>query len=356
MIFRFPKPLRLSPLPRTRPLGPESGTPLTRAATALVITILIAASAGSEAHAATQAPDPGQVKDHPLVSRFSGSKVSGYVQSDFDVIELPMGPLRSGSDGFEETRSAEGRITRIAYAGPDGKSSLEVYRNFRDALANAGFTIQFECARATCGNGFNAAHKLHDASPKLEGDSPTMINTLQATNNDVRILTARLDRPDALVDLSLLVSKDDSHPVGALLTIVEGKPMDQGQVSVDAKAMAAGLGSAGHIALYGIQFKTDSAALTSASDQTLAQMAALLQGKPDLKVYIVGHTDNAGGLAHNQALSQQRAEAVVKALASRHGVATTRMAAKGLASYAPVASNDSEDGRARNRRVELVAQ
>ena len=85
-------------------------------------------------------------------------------------------------------------------------------------------------------------------------------------------------------------------------------------------------------------------------------MAALLKDKPDLKVYIAGHTDNTGSLTHNQTLSQQRAEAVVKALASRHGVAAGRMAAKGLASYAPVASNGSEAGRSRNRRVELVAQ
>ena len=70
----------------------------------------------------------------------------------------------------------------------------------------------------------------------------------------------------------------------------------------------------------------------------------------------MGHIDNVGTVAHNQTLSQQRAEAVVKALGSRHGIAANRMAAKGLASYAPVASNDSEAGRARNRRVELVAQ
>ena len=70
----------------------------------------------------------------------------------------------------------------------------------------------------------------------------------------------------------------------------------------------------------------------------------------------VGHTDHTGELGHNLALSQKRAESVAKALTTRYGIAAQRVAAKGVASYAPVASNQDETGRARNRRVELVAQ
>ena len=86
------------------------------------------------------------------------------------------------------------------------------------------------------------------------------------------------------------------------------------------------------------------------------RVEGMLQGLGGLKVYIVGHTDDSGVLTHNIALSQQRADAVVKVLASRYGVAADRMAAKGLASYSPVASNHDEAGKAKNRRVELVEQ
>jgi outer membrane protein OmpA-like peptidoglycan-associated protein len=132
--------------------------------------------------------------------------------------------------------------------------------------------------------------------------------------------------------------------------------MATGEVTVDAKAMSQGLAQNGHIALYGIHFASDSAVLGEDSAATLAEMAKLLKAQPALKVYIVGHTDDSGSLAHNLALSQQRAEAVVKALETQYGIAPARLAAKGLASYAPVASNRDDAGKARNRRVELVEQ
>jgi outer membrane protein OmpA-like peptidoglycan-associated protein len=71
---------------------------------------------------------------------------------------------------------------------------------------------------------------------------------------------------------------------------------------------------------------------------------------------VVGHTDNVGALTHNEELSQRRADAVVKALTTQHEIAPGRVRAKGLASYAPLASNQTEEGRAQNRRVELVLQ
>ncbi|MCY1250051.1 putative lipoprotein YiaD [compost metagenome] len=85
-------------------------------------------------------------------------------------------------------------------------------------------------------------------------------------------------------------------------------------------------------------------------------MGKLLQADAALKVYIVGHTDNQGSLARNMELSQKRADAVAKALAESYQIPASRLSAKGVASLAPVASNDAEEGRAKNRRVELVKQ
>jgi outer membrane protein OmpA-like peptidoglycan-associated protein len=300
--------------------------------------------------------------DHPVVSRFAGSTIVGYQQVAYDQASLPLGPYVSSKHGFGRSETLAGRVTRIAYVVPPGKSTLEVYRNFAQALQAAGFATRFACAGETCGDGAAFSDRL--IAPLLDklghGARNAMVQTLYAIDGDTRALTAHLERPAGAVDVSVLVSTSDSsrerQPVGVLLQVVEAESMDQGQVAVDARAMGKGLAQAGHIALYGIRFASDSAVLDKASDATLAQMAALLEAQPALKAYVVGHTDDSGSLAHNLTLSQQRAEAVVKALTTRYGIAPARLAAKGLASYAPVASNHDDAGKAKNRRVELVEQ
>ena len=118
--------------------------------------------------------------------------------------------------------------------------------------------------------------------------------------------------------------------------------------------MAKGIEAEGHIALYEIYFDTDSAQLKPTSDQALEEIRNLLQQHASLRLLVVGHTDNQGQLDYNRQLSEQRAAAVVKALVERHGIAASRLTPVGVGMAAPVASNDSDPGRARNRRVELV--
>lgn len=298
--------------------------------------------------------------DHPVVSRYAGSVIGGYQQLDYDEVVLPLGKADwDAPDHFAKARHVEGKVTRIFYVAPEGKSGLAVFRNFRDALTGAGFHVAFECSGDDGANGCggtNFAESVNTSLYDVMQARNLMIDTLVPSDGNVRALTAHLDRPEGNVDLSLLVGQSANYPVGVLLQIVEAKPMATGQVSVDAKAMAQGLAGAGHIALYGIHFTSDSATLTADSDTTLKQMATLLESQPALRVYIVGHTDNSGAAAHNVALSQKRAEAVAKALSTRYGIAPARMTAKGIASFAPVASNHSDAGKAKNRRVELVEQ
>ena len=183
-----------------------------------------------------------------------------------------------------------------------------------------------------------------------------MIDLLFSADDDVRYLTAELQRDNRKVDVGLMVAKNGGNPAGVLLQVIENGQMQTDQVTVDSAAMSKGLQSEGKIALYGLQFGTDSANLRADSDATLKQMSELLHQQPKLKVYIVGHTDNSGSLEHNVTLSQRRAESVVKALAARFGIAPERLSAMGLASYSPVASNHEEAGKAKNRRVEMVEQ
>jgi len=123
---------------------------------------------------------------------------------------------------------------------------------------------------------------------------------------------------------------------------------------VNAGEMSRSLADSGKIALYGIYFDTDKDSLRADSQATLQEIAKLLAGNRSLKVSVVGHTDNQGKPDYNLDLSRRRAAAVVRELTLKYGVTADRLSSFGCGSYAPVASNDTEDGKAKNRRVELV--
>jgi outer membrane protein OmpA-like peptidoglycan-associated protein len=115
----------------------------------------------------------------------------------------------------------------------------------------------------------------------------------------------------------------------------------------------AALASACHVALYGVLFDFNKSTLQPASDGPLQQVASLMTANPTLNLEIQGHTDNVGGDAYNQTLSESRAQSVMTWL-TQHGVAATRMTAKGYGKTMPVADNNSDEGRMKNRRVEIA--
>jgi flagellar motor protein MotB len=118
--------------------------------------------------------------------------------------------------------------------------------------------------------------------------------------------------------------------------------------------LAAKLAKECHLPLYGVTFEFNKAALRLESESTLQRVAAALQGNPALNVEVQGHTDNVGQDDYNLKLSQARADSV-KAWLATHGVAAARLSAKGYGRNQPIADNGSDEGRAKNRRVELSA-
>jgi outer membrane protein OmpA-like peptidoglycan-associated protein len=115
------------------------------------------------------------------------------------------------------------------------------------------------------------------------------------------------------------------------------------------------LKSEGRARLYGILFDTDSDHIRDESKPTLDSLLAAARNQPAWSFSIEGHTDNVGGDAHNQTLSEKRA-AAVKAYLMKAGVDEKRLVAKGFGASKPVASNDTSLGRSENRRVEIVKQ
>ncbi len=138
-----------------------------------------------------------------------------------------------------------------------------------------------------------------------------------------------------------------------ILTIVEKAIMKQ-EVVADAEAMAKGIIQSGHMAVYGIYFDSGKAIVKKDSDKALTEIVKLLDNNLNLKLYVVGHTDSDGSLEYNMKLSDERAKAVVQVLVNQYKIQKSKLSPKGLGPLAPVASNRSPDGRAKNRRVDLV--
>jgi OmpA-OmpF porin, OOP family len=285
--------------------------------------------------AAPRKDDKGS-SDHPLLTRFPGAVIKEYRQAAYDEYELPLGK-HLGKKGFARSEKTTGKVTRTEYVVPDGHSVIEVFENYQEALAKAGFEILYRCVNIPeCGDGLGS----------YMGAS---------WYNDSRYVAAKGGDPAAPTYVAVFVHKrGSSNELGVVQRIVETRPMKTGQITASAADISQGLALQGRFALYGLYFDTGDAKLKPESDAALEQVAQVLKASPSLALYVVGHTDSAGQVAANVELSERRAAAAVKALVDRYGIAASRLTARGVGPFSPVGPNKTADGRAKNRRVELV--
>jgi len=258
---------------------------------------------------AAQQADMKDCKDHPLFpTRMPDYRIFNCKVEDFGVYEFfaTKGPKTP----------VEGKFTFITYAftGPRANepSGLAVVRNYENAIRKVGGTI-------------------------LQSDPQRWVNG--KILRDGQEVWVQAEKGNGVI----------------WLRIVEKKAMEQFIVA-DAAAFGNDIRATGHTAVYGINFDTGKSAIKPESAQAIGEIAKLLTADPSLKIFVVGHTDNVGGVDSNIKLSQDRAEAVLQSLVRDHGIAPDRLRASGCGPFAPVASNDAEEGRAKNRRVELVKQ
>jgi OmpA-OmpF porin, OOP family len=258
---------------------------------------------------ATLPPDYKDCKDHPLFPtrmpeyHIGNCKVEDYGLYEFMAMKGPKTPV-------------EGKFTFLTYLYTGQRTSepsgLAVVRNYENAIRKVGGTI-------------------------LQSDPQRWVN-------------AKVIKDGQEVWVEAYKGN------GAIwLRIVEKKAMEQ-VIVADAAAFSSDIRTMGHAAVYGILFDTGKATIKPESAQAIGEIAKLLKADPALKIHVVGHTDNVGGVDSNIRLSQERAEAVLQALVRDQGVAASRLKSYGCGQFAPVASNDTEEGRAKNRRVELVKQ
>jgi outer membrane protein OmpA-like peptidoglycan-associated protein len=272
------------------------------------------------------------------VEPYAGSTVREDDTLAFDAYDFVVG---KESNGDLRARSVEGRVTRTLYNNPSGRSTLEIIRNYEQALRGRGLRIVHQCAgRDACGGtGTRAANWNNVAGMNI------------GVGGDFRYLAAEGVVGSSQVSVAVMVNKQRTW-----VTVVEGAAMQTGQVGVNADALAAELAEGGKVRLDGIYFDTGKATLKAESRAALAEVAELMRRDPSLKLEIVGHTDAVGEDSVNLRLSESRALAVRAALVIDHGVADRRLKARGAGETEPVAPNDSEAGRSLNRRVELVKQ
>jgi outer membrane protein OmpA-like peptidoglycan-associated protein len=276
--------------------------------------------------------------DYAGIGRFAGSVITGYQVKDFDAALIQAAAFKDGK--AQDQRRLEGRVTRIAYRAAAGPSILEVSRNYEQQLTKAGFKTLLACDTDACGG-----------IPLTENVSALPAPQMWLDGFDYHYFSARKQDGGHDTYASVVVSKNNDE-IYAQLTVVQINTMDDKMV--DAAAMSKGLGDKGHIALYGIYFDTDKTTLKPESRPTLDEIAKLLKGQPKLAVYIVGHTDSQGGYDYNMNLSRGRAQAVAADLVSHYAIDKARLKTAGVGFLAPLGSNQTEDGRALNRRTELV--
>jgi outer membrane protein OmpA-like peptidoglycan-associated protein len=336
---------------------------------ALAAALLAAAFTSAVFAADKPVSDVPGAADHPLIKRFAGSWLAGQRTSSWDAAVLPGSAELAKSDArsYKDPINLEGKITRTLYIAPRGKSVLEVWRNYEQALNAAGFKKRFSC-EAKCADLYFAWWKTSEPNKGMtwaKGDVETPTGsryglTSATSVEEGRMLVGTLGKPGQEATVLLYNSLAANHTTGLVATyleIVEPKAMETGQVTVDPNALQAGLVAEGRVTLTGLFFDTGKTELKPESKAQLEAMAELLKNQPTLKAWVVGHTDNVGSLESNEKLSLARAQAVVAALvAAPYKVDAKRLVAKGLASLAPMAGNGDDAGRAKNRRVELVAQ
>jgi outer membrane protein OmpA-like peptidoglycan-associated protein len=273
-----------------------------------IIAVLFALTVGI---AAAQMSDFKGYKDPALFTRMPHYYLSGeddFVEKAFNAFEFT---VKGGA-----TQSVEGRHLRYAYtfdeAAGTSPSFLQVVRNYEAAAKSIGGEILWDDTRRT---------------------------TIRIAKNGLETwLALEVYNEGRVYDLN----------------IIERQLMKQ-EVFANAAALNSGLKATGHVEVPGIFFDFGKSDVKPESDAALKEVAAMIGANPGLKVWVVGHTDNVGSADGNMKLSEARAAAVVKALSQR-GIAPGQLAPHGAGPYAPVASNSTDDGRARNRRVELVAQ
>jgi OOP family OmpA-OmpF porin len=263
--------------------------------------------------ASASSTDAAGAADHPAVPRFPGFYIDDFTSQSFNRHEFITGV--NARTGDFQISGKEGKYLQNTYflkEGARNPSVIEVIRNYENAFRRAGGALVWFSL-----DDYKATYRQKDGAG------------------------------ERWVEVEL-----NSRADWMRLTVIDVSAMEQ-KVEVSAGEMLEALNRDGFIALRGILFDSGKDLIKPESEPLLREVLGLLNGTPALRLSIDGHTDNVGNPSANLALSKRRAEAVRNWLVGQ-GVSANRLSAQGFGDTRPVADNRAEEGRARNRRVELV--
>lgn len=298
-------------------------------------------------------------KDPAGMKRYEGSEIIGYREAKFDEYLLPLGrqvtyvPL-----AFQKSQKLEGLVSRYTYLAPVGRTPAEVMQNYKLEFIRLGLVTMYEKGASDqgwFGPTFSEISNQDDLGQILaynESQERLLVGRskdAQPTYYEVFVTSYK----DGIIPprLAKAVAKDRTL---AEIIVIAPQKLEQKMVFVNADEMKRSIADTGKVALYGLYFDTDKDMMRADSAPTMDEIAKLMKANPQMKLRVVGHTDDQGAVAYNLDLSKRRAASVAQQLVSKYGIAAARLDSFGAGLYAPVTSNQTEDGRAKNRRVELV--
>jgi outer membrane protein OmpA-like peptidoglycan-associated protein len=334
-----------------------------------IVAVALSLAADAAAQKVVPQKDAPGTKDFPNLPRYEGSMIILQSGQKFGELGLQIGGLSTpNSTDQKEVRRVEGRTHRTTYllpnVGAGKRSTLEIARNYENALKEAGFAPIWS----------GGDREIRNGPPRQYYGVPELDHQLLTTGlKERRYFCMEKSGLFAAVFIAarswdhVMRAASEANPWKSEMTIpqesvviqvdlVDTRPMEEKMVHLSAAEMQKSLSASGKVAVYGILFDFNKADIKPESQPTLVEMAALLKAEPKLKVLVVGHTDNVGTFEFNEDLSRRRARAVAAELVSKYGIASDRLTPLGAGFMAPVTTNGTEEGRALNRRVELVAR
>lgn len=301
-------------------------------------------------------------KDHPALSRYKGAEIAerdgkiAYNQADYAPYVLGIDNqerenVRGFQRYFKEYIDLEGKLTRIQYKVDKSEGLFKVFKNYKMALKDAGYKILFETSEKESSYPFWNEDVYHRENG---------INAIKGGRFKVpfgragfRYIAAKGVYKGNNIYFAIMITQQSGN---ILITqdIIEVNPMESGLVT--AKKIKDNIKLSGFVSIYGVHFDTGKWNIKEKSKPALKEIASFLKRDQENKYFIVGHTDNTGKFSSNMTLSENRAKAVMNALINDYGVKAEQLDAYGVSSLSPVTSNSTDEGKARNRRVEIVEQ
>lgn len=301
---------------------------------------------GSMSAAGTSAALTLEFSAEVLREEVRSAAIAGYA--------LPIGPF----DGQTvPSRMVEGSLEQRAFQlDAPGVTTLAIMAPLRDQIVAAGFSVVFECEARACG-GFDFRFGIEVIpEPDMHVDMSDYLFLSAEKDGEVLSLLVSRTSLAAFVQVTKVTDAPvpDSPPKAIVDLDDEEAPREVVAETPGAMGIMAALDEQGRAALDDLVFDTGSSALAEGDYASLKEVAAWLDANPEGTIALVGHTDASGSLAANIALSERRAEAAAQALIDVYGADQSRVSAEGVGFLAPRAPNGTEEGRQKNRRVEVV--